>query len=457
MQELIIPDQVAEVLNLLNAHFYKAHIVGRCVRELILGRAPLDFDIITNADIERIHTIFKNYNLRLEHKELGEIIVMVQGMAILVSPYRAGSLADNNPVFTENIEDDLAQRVFSFDAVAYHPREGFVDPYHGIAALSGSEVDGETQRLVNVVNVPIARNYVSPFKLKPTSILWALGYYATGEYVISPLTKQSLLENKEHVLDIEKTALRAALSYIMRGKRAFTVLEEYFDVIALLIPELMMMRDFDQHSEEHAFDLLRHTFKTVSYASPLLSVRYAALFHGIGKPDCQSIDSGNHAGYFGHAERACIYTRRILERLCFNEDDIKEICFIIRHHDDELGSDRRELKRTLGVMSPEHLKSLLLFKYADMKAKSPEFEGAAMIYKRQLDAVNEIISLKEPYALQHLAVNRYDLIQNGVCDTDEQADELLRQLLQTCIESSVLNSRVRLLDIARKFAAQKQK
>jgi tRNA nucleotidyltransferase (CCA-adding enzyme) len=445
MPELEVPSRVSEIINVLNAHGYKAHIVGRCVRELILGREPSDYDVITNAERGRVCDIFAKYTLKLDNYVKGEIIVQVPGMAVLVAQYRAGFTEDGEAIFTEDIEEDLAHRAFSFNAIAYHPLSGMVDPFGGMDALRRETCT------VSAVNIPKGRLYVSPFEAEPVTILQALGYYSSGEYAIAPLTRTAILEHIPFVKKIEPADLRTELSWVIRGRRAGVVMDEYFDVFAELIPELTALQGFDQCLPEHSFDLLTHTLKCVNYASPIIAVRYAALFHELGKPDCFSLDSSGRGHYYGHCERSRILARRIMKRLGFTEDDIDVICFIIAHHDDEIGPDRRSLKRIMRDIPPQRLKLILMFKYANMKAMSPEFDGAATNFKRQIDIVNEITAMKECYAYSQMAVTRYDLIQHGLCESEKQADFILSQLLDICMENSAANNKSRLLDLAKRI------
>jgi len=142
---------------------------------------------------------------------------------------------------------------------------------------------------------------------------------------------------------------------------------------------------------------------------------------------------------------------RELKRLGFSEDQTQEMCFLIRNQSLEIASDRRSLKLKLREMPPERLKLLLQFKYADLRAKSPEFEGAAMLCKRQVDAINEIVAMKECYTLQQLAVNRYDLMQKGMVKSDEQARAILEKLLDMVIDAPAFNTRPRLMNAAEKL------
>lgn len=449
--EFNLPSQITELLNRLNAYSYKAYIVGRCVRELICGQSVVDFDIITNAETERIHAIFEIYSVNTENADKGEIIVTVLGMPVLIAPYRKSINPDGTPVYTDDVLDDLRRRDFSFNAIAYNPREGFIDPFGGIACLSGevgvvdaiTDTEEETGREATGEITALQRN--------PVSILQALGYYSSGEFVISEQTRELILKHKDNVKNITETDLRTELSWVLHGKKAGTVLEEYSEVFIALIPEFEPLKDFNLKRPEHSYDALTHTFKSVGYASPILILRYAMLFHALGMPDCFSEDIKGRGNFHGHAERSWLYAKRILKRLGFSEDQTQEMCFLIRNQSLEIASDRRSLKLKLREMPPERLKLLLQFKYADLRAKSPEFEGAAMLCKRQVDAINEIVAMKECYTLQQLAVNRYDLMQKGMVKSDEQARAILEKLLDMVIDAPAFNTRPRLMNAAEKL------
>jgi len=444
-----IPNQVNELLNRLHAYSYRAYIVGRCVRELIGGTSTVDFDIITDAEVGRIRAIFDIYNVNIDNLTKGEVVVTVQGMPVLIAPYRKGFTEKGAPIYTDSIIEDLKRRDFSFNAIAYNPREGFVDPFGGVDCLLGE------QAVVDVIKIADddEKNKDEPatFERNPVSILQALGYYSSGDYVISPATQEAIFMYKDYLNDAAPADLRTELSWVLHGRNASTVLEEYAEVFIALIPEFAALADFSLKRPEYSCDALTHTFRSVGYASPVLTLRYAMLLHSLGKPDCFSEDASGKGHFHGHAERSFLYAQKIMRRMGFSEDETREVGFLIKNQSVEITNERRSLKLRLREMPPERLKSILQFRYADLKARSPDFEGAAMACKKQIDAVNEIIALKECYTLHQLAVNRYDLIQGGLVRNDEHANTVLERLLDMVIETPAFNTRQRLLGAAEKI------
>jgi len=457
-----IPSQVNELLNRLNAYSYRAYIVGKCVRELIcaanssnfgVSENTVDFDIITDAEMNRICAIFDIYNVNTENSGKGEVLVTVQGLPILISPYRKGSNKDGSPIYTESIIEDLRRRDFSFNAIAYNPREGFIDPFGGVNCLLGETgiVDAIEVTEGSPENGNKKEGFTSSFERNPVSILQALGYYSSGDYVISPATRESITKHKDYVREISPADLRTELSWVLHGRQASMVLEEYAEIFTVLIPEFVPLSGFDLKRNEYSLDALTHTFRSVGYAVPVLTLRYAMLLHALGKPDCFSEDEKGVGHYYGHAERSFIYALRIMRRMGFSEDETREVGFLIKNQDLDIAADRRSLKLKLREIPPERLKLILQFKYAELKARSLDFEDTAMICKRQIDAINEIIAAKECYLLHHLAINRYDLIQKGIVRNDEKANAILERLLDMVIDAPAFNTRQRLLASAEKM------
>ena len=107
---IILPEQVTKAIDVLEKSGYDAYIVGECVRELLLGSDPQDYDIVTNAGINDILFAFRDYRISDEGMKRGEILVTVVGMIIQISPYRR-EVVGNRVIYAE----DLAQRKPNFE------------------------------------------------------------------------------------------------------------------------------------------------------------------------------------------------------------------------------------------------------------------------------------------------------------------------------------------------------
>ena len=133
---IILPDQITEALTKLEDAGFEAYIVGACVRELVLGNSPQDYDIVTNAEINDILFAFREYRLSEEGVARGEILVTILGMVIQISPYRR-EIVGNRIMYATDLETDLARRGFTMNAMAFSPKTGLIDLYDGKSALTG--------------------------------------------------------------------------------------------------------------------------------------------------------------------------------------------------------------------------------------------------------------------------------------------------------------------------------
>lgn len=311
---------------------------GDCVRELLLGNNPQDYDIVTNAGINDILFAFREYRISDERMKRGEVLVTVVGMIIQVSPYRR-EVVGNRVMYAEDLETDLFRRGFTMNAMAYSPRTGLIDPFGGRASLRPDLrqsprrnarrfrrdwflipwTNSSSHRVVRLPARVVAIGEMQSRTVKengkqtteswydmsrcftsdPSRILEAMRYCSEGEYVIEEKTADAIRANVSCFEYAEKDKLFNELSRIVMGKYAARVLEQYADILKSLLPEIEPCIGFEQHSVHHDFTVWTHICKSVGYAVPELSVRFAMLFHDLGKPDCCSIDSHGPRSFQG--------------------------------------------------------------------------------------------------------------------------------------------------------------
>ena len=236
-----MPADAAYILHTLNQGGHEAYIVGGCVRDSILGRIPQDWDITTSALPQETKTFFDHtFDTGIQH---GTITVVLHKENYEVTTYRVdGEYADcRHPdavSFTKNLTEDLLRRDFTMNAIAYHPAEGFRDPFHGqediraalirgvgdppkrfqedalrmlrcvrFAAQLGFAVEGETwaalsanTALIRKISVEriyeeLKKLWLSPYTEK-MPLLWESGLLAQ----IDPLLSERLIARSEKLL-----------------------------------------------------------------------------------------------------------------------------------------------------------------------------------------------------------------------------------------------------------------
>ncbi|MCL1904064.1 MAG: hypothetical protein FWF94_06590 [Oscillospiraceae bacterium] len=347
--EIKPPKQVVEILEKLESHGYSAYIHGECVRVLIKGQTHLDeikafdFDVMTNAEMSRILAIFEDYGLNCENVARGELIVTVLGVAVSIT------------TMTE-IKDELSnEHAFTFDAIAYSLKSGLVDPWGGLNDLK--------KGCLNFIQVGKAFN--------PHDILPALAWRSSGDFEISDFAKGLIHNNISDMAKpsyVKESQDAKNLKAILTERNVNAVLSEYEDVFAAIIPEIKMLGENAEHS-----------YKCVGCSAPVLTLRYALLFHELGKEDCRSVDSNGNNLYYGHAERSRIYAERIMTRLGCPAEDIKETGLIIKNYQRVAHTSRTLILDLKDEFPNDLLKLLLLFNCAINRAVSNEKD--AMMFK----------------------------------------------------------------------------
>lgn len=99
-----------------------------------------------------------------------------------------------------------------------------------------------------------------------------------------------------------------------------------------IIPEILKLKGFDQKTPYHDKDVLEHTMAVLDDIKPKLNLRMAALLHDISKPDCFTLDTNGRGHFYGHHIKSAITSEQILQRLGYDEEFIKDVKILIKHH-----------------------------------------------------------------------------------------------------------------------------
>ena len=278
---LPLAPQAEAALERLQGAGYEAWIVGGCVRDLLLGRTPEDFDLCTAARPEEIEAVFAGYRIIETGLRHGTATVLLEGMPLEITTYRveSGSSDARHPDqlrFTQNLREDTARRDFTVNAMAYAPGRGLQDFYGGQEDLK--------KGILRCVGEPDRR-----FQEDALRILRALRFSATLGFAIEGETVAAARRQKGLLTGLSAERVAGELGKLLVGQGAKEVLLDYPDLLGVVLPELLPMIGFDQRNIHHCYDLLTHTAVAVDQVPPRLPLRLAALFHDCGKPACFSL------------------------------------------------------------------------------------------------------------------------------------------------------------------------
>lgn len=438
--DITLPTPVARALSVLEACGYEGYTVGGCVRDSLLGRAPNDWDITTNATPEEMKVCFKDFRVIETGIRHGTLTVIVDGMQLEITTYRNdGEYLDNrHPVqvtFSKNIEDDLSRRDFTVNAMAYHPQKGFVDLFGGREDLQN--------RIIRAVGDAKTR-----FEEDGLRILRAIRFAAVLDFDIAEDTAKAVHACKNLLSGIAAERIREELCKLICGRGAVRILREYIDVISVFLPELARCVGFEQNTKYHCYDVFEHTLQALALCEDCdLVTRLGILLHDIGKPLCYTEDE--QGGHFkGHAPVGVEITKEVLSRLRFDNETIRRMELLVEWHDIPLSAEKKRVKRLLQKLSDADILRLLEIKRCDRLAHAPDFREMPPDLALIPSVMEEIRAEDACLSLRTLAIGGDDLMALGVPE-GKQIGELLHALLDDVIEERLPNEKEALLQAAK--------
>ena len=301
-----IPEHVKTILSRLEAAGHEAYCVGGAVRDRLLGRAPGDWDVTTSALPEEVSALFAPHALPtgLRH---GTVTVKPEGVpGVEVTTYRRdGAYSDcrrpDSVEFTASLEEDLARRDFTVNAMALDLRGALADPFGGGEDLK--------RGLLRAVGEPEKR-----FGEDALRILRGLRFAARLGFSIEAGTDRALRACAPLLERIAPERVREELTGILCGPYAETVLRSYPDVLGVVLPEIAPSVGFDQRSVYHCYDVWEHTARAVGAAPSAPVLRWTMLLHDLGKPDTFFLDGEGRGHFYGHWRKSAEYAGAILDQ-----------------------------------------------------------------------------------------------------------------------------------------------
>ncbi len=434
-----IPENIKYVLNKLNNHNYEAYIVGGCVRDFLLHKNPVDFDITTNALPNEIKEVFNDLKIIDNNGEKhGTVTIRYNHTNIEITTFRTdGNYLDHrhpdNVAFTRNLEEDLSRRDFTINAMAMDINGDIYDYHFGKEDLSN--------RIIKCVGEPHKR-----FEEDALRILRALRFASTLEFDIDEETINAMYELRNTLSYVSKERIKSEFDKMICGK-SFTKLakdKRIREVLAEIIPELALTFDFDQKSIYHTNDLYLHTLSVVENVIPNHIVKIAALLHDIGKTKCYQPyikDGIEHYHFIGHPLVSKEMAEVILNRLRYSHDEITKILFLIEYHDyhfsDKLKSMRKFMINLPKFDSDNLIEYLISLKKADRIDHNVTEEFDFDIIRKNYHLIKD--NPLECYNLKSLNIKGNDLLKLGY--EGKIIGEILNDALSKVVDGKLSNEK----------------
>ncbi|MBQ8174561.1 MAG: CCA tRNA nucleotidyltransferase [Clostridia bacterium] len=272
-----LPPAVREIMARLDRAGYEVFLVGGCVRDMLRGTTPGDYDMTTSATPEEMHSVFAGYRTVDTGIRHGTVTVIVDGTPFEITTYRVdGDYRDSrHPTevrYTASLQEDVARRDFTVNAIAYHPEKGLCDYFGGCEDLE--------KRVLRAVGDPRRR-----FREDALRILRALRFSATLGFLLEEETAAAAREAAPLLLRVSAERVREELTKLLLGDHASAVLSEFADILAVLFPRwyewLLAGDDPAEHALSRLGAWLSHVPKTpvaryTVFLSPFVRTEQAA-------------------------------------------------------------------------------------------------------------------------------------------------------------------------------------
>ncbi len=337
-----IPEIVWETSEQIKKAGFESYLIGGCVRDILIGIKPKDWDLTTNAKPEDIIKIFPETFYENIYGTVGVVNKTVEDetlKVIEVTPYRLeAEYSDNrrpdNVIFSDKLQDDLQRRDFTINAIALDIKEkgSKKDFYKGQIEDFYQGQEDLKNKIVRTVGNPSDR-----FQEDGLRILRAVRISNYAGFEIDSATEKALLSESHLLSKISKERIRDEFTKIIMSDEPMKGLQacQKFGLLKYIIPDLEKTISIEQGGA-HLYDVWEHLLRSLQYAADekyTLELRLAALLHDIGKPKSRRAgEEGAKWTFYGHEVVGARMAEKILTDLKYPKSVIEKVVKLVRMH-----------------------------------------------------------------------------------------------------------------------------
>jgi poly(A) polymerase len=327
----VTPRELANsICNTLIREGHQAFLVGGCVRDVLLGREPEDYDVSTDATPERVISLFPD--AVAVGAQFGVIIVPLDGHKVEVATFRSdiGSADGRHPervVFSSNPEQDVQRRDFTINGLLMRHDSGeILDFVGGQADLRAG--------IIRAIGEAVRR-----FAEDKLRMLRAVRFSARFGFPIEPETFAAIRSRAHEIGQVSAERIREELTKLLTeggARRGMELLNET-GLLQQIFPEVAAMQGVEQPPQYHPEgDVWTHTLLMLEGlpAGSSATLAWGVLLHDLGKPPTfrPVSETGDRIRFNGHVDVGVRMAEAILERLRFSNQDREQIVALIANH-----------------------------------------------------------------------------------------------------------------------------
>jgi poly(A) polymerase len=323
-------DLANSICKTLRSNGYQALLCGGCVRDLLLKRDPVDYDVATDATPEQVISLFPD-TLQVGAK-FGVILVEQDGLQVEVATFRSdtGYSDGRHPdsvIYSKSPQEDVQRRDFTINGLLMQPDTG------EILDFVGGQAD---------LNVGLIRAIGDPdrrFTEDKLRLMRAVRFAARFDFRIEDATLAAIRRHAPELTSVSAERLREELTKLLTegaARRGFELLHSS-ELLKYVLPEVAAMEGVDQPPQYHPEgDVLTHTLMMIEGlpAGSSSTLGWGVLLHDVGKPPTfrPISETGDRIRFDGHTEVGVRMAEEICRRLRFSSDDTAQIMTLVANH-----------------------------------------------------------------------------------------------------------------------------
>ncbi len=458
-----LPKEVTTILNKFKGANYQICIVGGAVRDLILGREVKDWDFTTDAKPEEILELFPSgfYNNQFgtvgitknailgseatpestDEVDIGLTNITDKGIFEITTMRKEGEYSDSRHpdkiTWTNKIEEDLARRDFTVNAMAFASDENIIDPFGGQKDLNN--------KIIRAVGHPQKR-----FQEDALRLMRAVRFATQLQFIIEEKTLTAIKENVQLLQQISWERIRDELLKILGSDHPYEGISLLKDtgILEYILPEVARCFGIVQEGPKHdrVYDIGAHSFlslKNCPSTDPI--VRLATLIHDIGKPDTVRTSADGNVTFYGHDVVGGKLAKKVAERLKLSSKQTDKIVSLVRFHMFTLDEKQTDsaIRRFITNIGLENIDDMMALRVGDRLGGGTENAVSWRMkeFRKRIDQV-----LEKPFSFTDLKVNGQDVMDVLKIKPGKKVGEVLEKLFQEVLEDDKKNNRDYLLN-----------
>jgi poly(A) polymerase/tRNA nucleotidyltransferase (CCA-adding enzyme) len=444
-----IPGNILWTIKHLQDSGFEAFVVGGCVRDMFLDKNPNDWDITTNAIPQEIIDAFEKTDRRVVYENIFGTVGIINknldlsdvGYEIEITPYRTESgYSDNRRpdeiLFSNSIHEDVKRRDFTINAMAYDPiLDVLIDDFDGKGDIE--------KRILRTVGNPLER-----FSEDALRLMRMVRFSAQLGFIGETDTINALHDLAPSLKNISSERIRDEFIKIVDAPFAKEGMEmmRVHGLLEYTIAELLQGVGCEQGGI-HSFDVWTHLIKSLEHGSKKqypFHVKFAALFHDIGKPRSRRAANGRGTKewtFYGHEVIGARMTKDIMKRLKFSKELTEKVVKLVRYHmffSDPEAITLSAVRRMVANVGEDMIWELTDLRTCDRIGTGRPSEKPYRL--RKYEAMIEEV-LRDPISVGMLKINGDIMIREMRLQPGRKMGWILHALLEEVLDEPIKNTR----------------